>query len=274
MNIRLIAAILLLLMVTPVFSQLIFYPLNHKAPADIIPSIRPFLQSGETVAAGHNELILRIEPNNVTEVKQLIRRLDQPAHRLIIYVNRDGQFTEQTDGFNINNKVQIGVGTDVKSTYEGRVKIYSTKDSRNNKNNQTIQVLEGHTAHVSEGVSEPITDIQIQQYGNQRYLSSVTNYRDASKGFYVTPRLANGSVILEIAPWHEEPLSKNRTAANFTRTSSVIRGRLNTWIELAVIDENSNQISSEILGRRIQSNKKNNTIWVKVVDLDQELSRN
>jgi len=270
---RFTVTLLLLLMATPVVAQLIFYPLKHKTPADIISNIRPFLQPNETIGAGYNELILRLEPQNISDIKQLIHRLDQPTHRLIIYVNRDGQFNKQTEGYNINNRINIGVGSGVKSSYEGQVRIYSTKDSLNDKNNQTIQVLDGHTAHISEGVSEPINNIQIQQYGNHSHISSSTNYREASKGFYVTPRLSNDSVILEIAPWYEEPLSKNRTSANFTRASSVIRGRLNTWIELAGINESSNQETTKILGRHSQTSKKADTIWVKIVDLDADKNK-
>jgi len=268
--IKILAATILFALATPVLAELTFYSLSHRAPEDIIPTIRPFLQPGETIGAGYNELILRVEPENMADIKKLIKKLDQPAHRLIIYVNRDGQFNRQTEGYNVNNRINIGVGSDLKSSYKGRVKIYSTKDNSSNKNNQTIQVLEGHTAHISEGVSEPITDIQVQQYGNHSHISSSTNYQEASNGFYVTPRLANGSVILEIAPWYEDPLSKNRTSAEFTRASSVIRGRLNTWIQLAGIDDTSTQTSSKILGRHAQTTKQKNTIWVKVVDLDQQ----
>ena len=268
--IKLIAATILLALATPVLAELTFYSLSHKAPEDIIPTVRPFLQPGETIGAGYNELILRIEPENIADIRKLIKKLDKPAHRLIIHVNRDGQFNRQTEGYNVNNRINIGVGSGLNSSYKGRVKIYSTTDNSSNKNNQTIQVLEGHTAHISEGVSEPINNIQIQQYGSHNHISSTTNYREASNGFYVTPRLANGSVILEIAPWYEEPLSKNRTSAEFTRASSVIRGRLNTWIQLAGIDDSSTQAASKIFGQQTKTVKRKNTIWVKVVDLDSE----
>lgn len=269
---KLTVILFLLLVAIPAFAQLIFYPLKHKTPGDIIPNIRPFLQPSETIGAGYNELILRLESQNISEIKQLIEKLDQPAHRLIIYVNRDGQFNRQTEGYNVNQRIRLGVGPRIENAYKGRVNIYSTRNTTNDKNNQSIQVLEGHTAHISEGVSEPITDIQIQQYSGHSHISSSTNYREASKGFYVTPRLSNDSVILEIAPWYEEPLSKNRTSASFTRASSVIRGRLNTWIELADISGSSNQTTTKILGHHAQTSRKSNTIWLKIVDLDAEIS--
>ncbi|ORU92915.1 MAG: nodulation protein NolW [Cycloclasticus sp. symbiont of Bathymodiolus heckerae] len=264
----------LLLFIPTAYAELSFYKLNHKVPSEIIPSIKPFLQADETIGAGYNELILRVNPDNMSDIQNLIRKLDQPAHRLIIYVNRDGQFDRYTEGYNVNSHIQISADSGVSSSYRGNVKIYSTKNSTNDRNNQSIQVLEGHTAHISEGISEPVTNINIQQYGDHSQFSSNTSYRDASKGFYVTPRLSKDSVILEIAPWYESPLSKNRTSAAFIRASSVIRGQLNTWIKLASLNDDSSQTSSKILGRQTQTTKQTNTIWVKVVDLDAKLKLN
>ncbi|HIF17498.1 MAG TPA: nodulation protein NolW [Cycloclasticus sp.] len=272
MNIKLAIILCLLLVATSANAELTFYTLSHKTASDIIPSIKPFLQADETVGAARNELILRVHANNLADIKRLIKKLDQPSHRLIIYVNRNGKFDQQTEGYNVNSRVKIGVGSGVNSSYSGKLKVYSTTDSSNNRNNQSIHVLEGHTAHISEGVSEPITNFSVQQYAGHSHISSNTNYKDASNGFYVTPRLANDSVILDIAPWYESPLSENRSSAKFIRASSVVRGRLNTWIELAGIHDNSSKTSSKILGRHVQTNKRKNTIWVKVVDLDARLT--
>ncbi|WP_020162179.1 hypothetical protein [Cycloclasticus pugetii] len=262
------AAFLLLLFTTPVLAELIFHPLKHKQPVDVISSIKPFLQPHETVGAGYNELILRVDPQNLSDIKRLIERLDQPAHRLVIHVNRDGQFNQQTKGYNVNSHINIDTRHNAKSAIDGELKIYSTKDQSNEKNNQSIQVLEGHTAYISDGVSEPVNSVHIQQYNNHHHISASTDYREASNGFYVTPRLSNDSVILDIAPWYEEALSENRTSAHFTRASSVIRGRLNTWIKLTGIDEITQQTNSKILGSQSKTSIKNNTIWIKIVDLD------
>jgi type II secretory pathway component GspD/PulD (secretin) len=261
-------ALLLILACATAYADITFYSLNHKSPEDIIPNIRPFLQSGETVVAGRNDLILRVNPSNLDDIKALIKKLDQPAHRLIIYVNKDGQFNRQTKGYNVNNKINIGSKSGSQTSYKGNVRIYSTKNHSNDKNNQSIQVLEGHTAHISVGVSEPTTNVHIEQHGSHSHISTNTQFREAVNGFYVTPRLAKDSVILEIAPRYEEPLSNNRTAAKFIRASSVIRGRLNTWIQLTGVDNDANQTSSKILGRHHQTTKQRNSIWVKVVDLD------
>lgn len=268
MSKKLTVILLLLLFSAPAVAQLIFYPLKHKMPAEVIPGVQAFLQPSETVAAGHNELILRLESKNIAEIKRLIEKLDQPAHRLLILVNHDGRFNRQTEGYNVNQQIQLGVGAKANNNYQGQVNIYSNTSDKQGKNNQSIQVLEGHTAYLSMGVNEPVTDFQVQRHGAYSHISSSTRYREASKGFYITPRLSNETVILEIAPHYEEPLSKGIPSAHFTRASTVIRGRLNTWIQLAGLSDDTTHSTREILGRTIQTRHKKNTIWVKVVDLD------
>jgi len=272
MKIKCLYLFCLIITFSSAYAELFFYPLSHKAPAEIISSIRPFLQTDETVTAGHNELILRVSTKNKADIQTLIKRLDQPAHRLIIYVNRDGKFDRHTQGYNVNSRLKVGVGKEVSSRYKGDVNVYSTRNITNDKNNQSLQVLDGHTAHISEGVSEPITRSETYQYGEHNHTSNYTSYRDASKGFYVTPRLSKDFVILEIAPQYESSLSENRTSAEFVRASSVIRGPLNTWIKFAGFDDNASKNSEKILGYHAQTTIKKNTIWVKVVDLDANLS--
>lgn len=262
-------AILLACLISHIASaELIFHPLKHKAAQDIIPVIQPFLQRGESIGAASNELILRLNKKNIRELTLLINKLDKPNHRLVIHVNRDGNINHQQEGIDANSRLNIGLGPDASSSYKGRIKVYSSHQRNTDNNKQSIQVLEGHTAHISSGVSEPVRNISIQQYGAQRYISSNTQYKEASNGFYVTPRLSNDSVILEIAPWYEEPLSKNRTHAKFTRASTVVRGRLNTWIELVGINEHGSQSSADIISRRTTSTTQHQSIWLKVVDLD------
>ena len=62
MKLKFLTLYVLSLLSSLAYAELIFHPLKHQTPANIIPSIQPFLQSGETVIAAHNELILRIKP--------------------------------------------------------------------------------------------------------------------------------------------------------------------------------------------------------------------
>ena len=268
MKLTFLTACVLSLLSSLAYAELIFHPLKHQTPANIIPSIQPFLQSGETVIAAHNELILRIKPANIVELKALINKLDVASHRLRIYVNRDGRFQQQQEGYELNQQLHIGSG--VKRSYQGSLKVYTSSKHSNDNKQQSIQVLDGHTAHISSGISRPSKNLQISQHANSLHISSTSEYIESSSGFYVTPRLSHGAVILEISPWYQRPLAGQANATEFSRVSSIIRGRLNSWIKLSGINEQGHLSSSRILGKHHQTAQKNHGIWLKVVDLDAE----
>ncbi|PCI21578.1 MAG: nodulation protein NolW [Piscirickettsiaceae bacterium] len=270
MKIRLLVFLSLCTLALPLCAEIEFIPLYHQSPEKIVKKIQPFLQQGEVAVAGHNEIILRAEAGTIIEMLQLIKKLDQAAHRLLILVNRDGRFDEQEDGYQVNGDISINTASRNPLNAKAKAKIYSTKSISNEKSTEKIQVLDGYSAFISTGINEATPVIQIQQYGIKSHITTGTEYHEASKGFYVTPRLSRNSVILEISPWKEEPFSKNRTSAKFNRVSTVVRGRLNSWIALAGINDNSQQSQTKMLGHHYQTTSTNNQIWVKVIDLDAE----
>mgnify|MGYP003637496064 CR=1 FL=1 len=259
--------IFLLCLSSSALAELIFYPLNYKTPNEIIPSITPFLQPGENVVAGHNELILRVEPNNLKTISALIDRLDIQSRQLLIHVNRNDLSNEQSEGFNLNQRLQVDVDSSAQLTYKGSVKTYSTKGNSIDKNHQTIRVLEGHTAFISEGVDEPNFVIQQNPYHSDGHITYTTEYQQRSKGFYITPSLAGDAVNIEISSWSEEPLQNNHDATKFSRTSTAIRCSLNEWVNLAGVNENNSSAHSTRFSKNHHTSQLSNNIWIKVVEL-------
>jgi hypothetical protein len=260
----------LLLSYQACLAELIFYPLQHKAPAELTLSIKELLQPGETVIAGSNELILRLEPQHVDDIKSLIHRLDQPNHRLLIYVSHQRQLNQQLEGY--GGQAQLQARLHSNTSLQGHIKIYSSRDTENDQSKQSIQVLDGHTAYISTGVSQPYTSTDIIQHNSHAHISSNTDYKERSSGFYMTPRLAKDSVILDISPWSEQTPSNNGSL-NFNRATTVIRSRLNTWTELSNANQWSEQGSNKILGQTNKATKNSNSVWIKVIDLDTDLNR-
>ncbi|MBQ0724587.1 MAG: nodulation protein NolW [Cycloclasticus sp.] len=268
-KLKLVVGIGLLLSYQACLAELIFYPLLHKTPAELTQPISELLQPGETVIAGPNELILRLEPQHVEEIKSLIDRLDQPSHRLLIYVSHQRQLNQQSQGY--DGQAQLQAGLSNKPSLQGGIKVYRTRDTENDQSKQSIQVLEGHTAYISTGVSQPNITTDIIQHDSHAHISSNTYYKEHSSGFYITPRLSKDSVILDMSPWSGSAPSHDGTS-NFNRASTVIRSRLNTWTELSNANQWSEQGSSKILGQTNKATKNSNSIWIKVVDLDTDLN--
>jgi len=270
MKIRFLVFFFTLMTATLSAAQMAFIPLNHQSPEAIVEKVKPFLNDGESVIAGHNEIIISADPTKIKDIQQLVSQLDQAAHRLLILVNRDGNFKEAHKGYQANIIGNVGIGHRSSSSVSGHANVYSSQQASIDKNTEKINVLDGYPAFIAHGVSEPTPVIQIQHYGAHSQITSGTQYHDTSKGFYVTPRLSQDSIVLEISPWKESPLSKNRTGVKYQRLSTVVRGRLNTWIALAGIDEKSKQSQKNRLGRHYQATSNRSNIWVKVIDLDSQ----
>lgn len=260
---------LLLLQSFASYAALEFIPLSHRSPTDIVESVRPFLKDGETVIAGHNEIIVRASTENMSDIVQLVKRLDKAAHRLLILVKRDGQMSASDKGYSTHGHASIGIGSGTKSQLQGSVRVYDTNISSSDKNAQKINVLDGYPAYISQGTSEPLSVVQVHQYGKHQHMVTGTEYHDATTGFYVTPRLSRDSVTLEISPWSKKPLS-SKASAEISYSSTVIRGRLNEWISLSNVDEANSTTRTDILERRYQVKKSVQGVWVKVIDLDQQ----
>ena len=268
MKIRFLIFFFTLMTATLSVAQMKFIPLNHQSPQVIVEKVKPFLHDGESVIAGHNEIIISADSEKIKDIQQLVSKLDQAARRLLILVNRDGNFKENHKGYQANIIGNVGIGHRYSSSVSGHANVYSSQQASHDKSTEKINVLDGYPAFIAHGVSEPTPVIQIQQYGAHSQITSGTEYHDSSKGFYVTPRLSKKSVVLEISPWKESPLSQNGTGSKYERLSTVIRGPLNTWIALSGLKEERKKSQSTLLGRHYQTTSNKNNIWVKVIDLD------
>src|SRR3569833_3414032 len=63
-------------------------PQQHRPAADLLPQIEAFVAAGGVVKAADHQLIIRTRPNNLAELRDLIRQLDRPLHRLLITVRQ------------------------------------------------------------------------------------------------------------------------------------------------------------------------------------------
>jgi len=247
-------------------AELKIFPLFHQHPNDIIHQIKPFLEPNETIVAGHNELIIRIHSNNISDISQLIKKLDKASQQLIVIVDRHHNHYQKDNTQQINTQANILLNSPSKSTVNAQTHIYSHTQSFDEGQVEKIKVLDGQTAFISAGVEEPITTVNIQPYNTQALIMTNTHYRAASKGFYVRPQLTgSGSVILNISVWSEEPLSKNTNAAKFTQGSSTIKASLNQWVNLSSSEKKQSGKQSQMFGHHYSTSKAQQAVWVKVV---------
>lgn len=196
--------------------------LHHTTAEQVLPALQPLLEPGGVLTGQRNQLIVRTSARNLVELRRALETLDTPARRLLISVRFEGVAAER--------RTEIGVDARV-SERGSRIAARATESQSESgeRVDQRIQVLEGGRATIASGTSRPLQ------------LRDGAVIQDIATGFDVIPRLAGGTVLLEIAPQREVAGTVTRGSVQAQRASSTLRARLGEWVELAGIDDASSR---------------------------------
>lgn len=231
---------------------------------EIASSIRPMLQSGESVSALDNKVILQASPTRVAELTQIIKQLDQRPQSLRIDVSQNT--SDSNRGGEIGASGQIGSvnidrnGARTSSRTETRFGVFGNAQSNQNSSSsqQTLRILSGGEGQIQTGLSRPINYAYTDANGRVQYNDST---QDAITGFRIRPRVAGNNVIIDITA------GTSRFEGNQTRgmqASTRVEGRLNEWIEIARVGENAQGQSIMFLGASRGQSSRSGSIKVKV----------
>ncbi len=233
--------------------------LKYRTAEQLIPVLQPLLDKSGTVSGVQNQLVVRTTAANLADIKRVLEKLDAVPRRLMITVRHEAAAErDRTD--------TAAIGT-------GRIDSTRALDADNSR--QTLQVLDGNSAFIRSGQSVPVQQFQMQPTmvnGKPvvRATSSV-EYRDATSGFYVLPRLAGDRVTLEIKP-HRDALAGAEQnlppgSVKVQQAATTVSGRLGEWIEIAGIAHGSSNQQAVILGSTREIAGDNRRILLKVDEI-------
>ena len=228
---------LLLLISMPLLAD---YPLEiielkSRPVNEVIPIIRPFIDSDGSVAGMNDQLIIRTSKQNLREIRDILDRIDRPPRRLMISVRQGAgdSISRRRAEVDINAmvgndaKVVIGQPTAGNSV---RFRTHGGRTQSDQDVTQRVQTLDGRPAFIAVGTEVPINNYSVNRWGPQSYGGGNTVYKDASTGFYVLARLNGDRVTLQVSPQMMRPRTDQHF--EFTRASTVLSGRLGEWITL------------------------------------------
>lgn len=235
---------------------------------DVASSLRPILQSGESVSSLENNLILHASPARVAELTQIIKQLDQRPQSLRVDVSQNT--SDSSRGGEIGASGRIGSvnidrdGARTSSHTETRFGVFGNAQSNQSSSNaqQTLRILSGGEGQIQTGLSRPINYAFTDENGNIQYNDST---QDAITGFRIRPQVVGNNVMIDITA------GTSRFESNQTRgmqASTRVKGRLNEWIEIARVGENAQGQSIVFLGANRGQSSRSGSIRVKV-GLDQ-----
>ncbi len=231
--------------------------LKSQLPENIVPVIKPLLGSRGTATSMNNRLILKVEADQLNEIRRLVDQLDRPPQRLLIEVSHEGGVQGQQSDFDVKGRISTTGNNQVNV----QIKERSTRGQFDA--NQMVQATEGYPALINYGQVIPYREHHVQAYGNHVRRQSFTSFEDATSGFYVVPRLNGDRVSLEILQHRNRYQPQNRSIA-VQNTSTFLSGRLGEWISLGSIGESTYQRDQGIVSRRTRDVNQDQQLFVRV----------
>lgn len=168
MNLRILAAVVILVAPAAFAQQsLEVIALRYRTADQVLDTLRPLVEPGGTLTGQGNQLIVRVSPDNLAEIRRALDAIDRPQRRLQISVRFDsaGQASRRdlgASGVISNQGVRVEAhGRDARADLSEQV-------------DQRVQVVEGGRATLFTG-------------------------EERMRGFEVIPRISGTMVSMQIA---------------------------------------------------------------------------
>lgn len=261
-------------------------PLKYRNGDQVIPVLQPLLGRESSISHFQNQLVIRATPAELAQVRRVLASIDTAPKRLLITVRQDADIERDRRDAGIsgsigNDHARITIpGSGSRSggnvvLRDGddrlRARVIDSQQITRDRNEQTIQVLEGRSAYISAGVSRPVPSRQVvRTVINGQVVDRVvdgTEYREANTGFHVLPRVQGDRVTLDINPQRESFDDQRRGAVNVQRVVTTVSGRLGEWIDLGGIGDSRSDEGSALLSRSTGRVDERRGVQVKVEEL-------
>lgn len=233
--------------------------LRYRTAEDVLPLVRPFVETGGAVTGHGNQLFLRASATNRKQIEQLLTQLDRAPRQLVIAVRQSRASESSERHVGVDGSVTVTTRTVTRS---GAITARDDHSVGTRSAEQSIRVLEGGRATIAIGTAVPFTFRRwLPQPGDAWIATDQTVFYEAITGFVVRPQLAGDVVTLEIMP---EEAELRAGAVETARLATQIRMRLGEWVSVSGADVRSSEAAGGLFstGREVLSTQRG--VWVKV----------
>lgn len=269
MTLRALLAALLLGLCLPLQAATEVIPLNYRSADEVIGVVQSVLGNEGRVSPYGNQLIVNASPAKIDEVRQLLGQLDTRPRRLLISVESADSNYQSDRGYRVDGslsagdaEVQLGRG-EVDGRDQVRI-IRRSTDSRGG-GTQQVQVTEGHPALIQVGQSVPLTTTSTGPYGR---IYQDTQYRNVTRGFYVTATLSGELVHVAISSQHDRLNAHDPRVIDVQSTDTRVSGRLGEWITLGGVSQQAHSSDGDVLRHHTTQGREDMSLRLKVEALD------
>lgn len=269
MTMRSLFAALCLSVSLPVMAATEVMPLNYRTADDVLPVVQSVLGNEGRASNYGNQLIVNAPPAKLQEVRDLLRQIDKQPRRLLISVDTTDSNHMNDQGYSVNGSASAG-NVEIESgrgEVNGRdqVRIIHRSTQSRGGGTQQVQTTEGYPALIQVGQSVPLTSSSVDGYGR---VYNNTEYRNVTRGFYVTASLTGDVVHVSINNNNDRLSQTQQGAIDIQNTNTKVTGRLGEWITIGGVNESSQSDQSGFIQRRSTQGREDMTLRLKVDALD------
>lgn len=243
--------------------------LNYRTSDEILPVIQSTLGNEGKVTPYGNKLIVNASSEKIAEVRSLLNQLDTQPRRLLISVDSSDSSVQTDRGYSTNGtissgnaEVQVGRGE-----VNGRDQVRIINRSTNSRGGgvQQVQTNEGYPALIQVGQSVPLTSVNTGPYGQ---ISTNTEYRDVTRGFYVTASLTGDQVHITLSSNRDRMSQTRPDVIDVQSTDTRVSGPIGQWITVGGVNEQNQSQRGDFLQHRSTQGRDDMTLRVKVDIVD------
>lgn len=225
--------------------------LRYRTADQVLGTLRPLVEPGGTLTGQGNQLILRVSPENLAEIRRALDAIDRPQRRLQISVRFDDSLSASRRDLEVS-----GSAGSRGARIEGRAR--DSQRGFSERVDQSVQALDGGRATIFTGQSRPVRQRQYIQTPAGVVSQEVTVVQETTSGFDVIPRVSGGMVTMEILA----------SRAGAVTTVSTVSGRIGEWFELGAVATSAARDDRGIGSMSGSSGGETRRVWVKVEALD------
>ncbi|MBM7061778.1 secretin [Pseudomonas sp. UL073] len=269
MTLRALITAALLLLSQSLLAATEVIQLNYRTADDILPVAQSMLGYDGRVSAYGNQLVVNASPEKIQELRELLQQLDTQPRRLLISVDTSDSNHMNEQGYRVDGSASAG-NIEIHSgrgEVNGRdqVRVIRRSTSSRDGGTQQVQATEGYPALIQVGQSVPLTTTSVGPYGG---VYNDTQYRDVTRGFYVTARVSGENVQVTIDT-NNDRLSRSQSGAvDVQGTSTRVSGRLGEWLTIGGASQSNQSSQGGFLQQYSTRGSDDTTIRLKVDALD------
>lgn len=183
--------------------------LHYQNAAHIIQLIQPLLQDGEQISGSGQTLIVKVTPETLTELRTILHKLDQPPVTFEISV-----YQGDPDWLSTQNSDTI---------------VITTPSRSDQRQHQSVTVMNGESAFVSTGQDQPV----LSSAGVGFFTGVSYQRRLVQNGLLVEPVLQGDQVRLKIRRIREQDSRVSDQQFDEQKVVTTVMVPLNKWVSLA-----------------------------------------